>query len=361
MKKKYLFSLIASFISASVVFAGAPLTNYSTIPPVISTAAAPVWYNLMSCNYADVVRNNRFLHYDGTNLKTDGYDLGINDDIQHDKYLWRLEQGTTGAGYVILINKLTGKKIYADASIASDGVIDIGDTGIEWKMATAISTGAAGALTSQYCFNFEGSGLRYLNAGDGINKAWSMLVFNGAGSPAKSSGWFFYPVTTNKTVTFAQPDNGTITVTATNGTTTPTTLTTGNSVLIGTVATVSLTAANGYQVSTLTVNGADVTAQITNGTYLFPVNADATIAATFATSTTTAISTVKNSNALYISGNTLNIDGRLNNSTVTIYDICGKEALTSTEATINTSSLKKGIYVVKYSTSEGIKTAKITK
>lgn len=367
MKKIYLLLLaigvIAPKFSANAQVSGMP-AGYITSAPSVSTAENPVWYNTMSTN-TDAARVNRYMYSDGTVLKTDLYNSpGITDALQHDKYLWRLEQGPSGANYVVFVNKLTGKKLVGDVALGNNGVISVADNGIEWKMAAA-SAVTTGTAAGQYCFNFESLnntyGIRYLNAGDGVSMNWNVLVFNGAGSPAKSSGWFFYPVTTNKTVTFAQPANGTITVTGTNGTSTAPTVTSGSQVLVGTVATVTVAPSNGYQLSTLTVNGADVTAQITNGTYLFPVNTDATIAATFTAGTATAVTAIKNSNAPYISGNTLNIDGRLSNSTVSVYDLCGKQALSTNQSTINISSLVKGIYVVKYSTSEGIKTAKITK
>jgi hypothetical protein len=248
--------------------------------------------------------------------------------------------------------------------LASNGVVSVADNGIEWKMAAA-SAVTTGTIAGQYCFNFESLnntyGIRYLNAGDGVTMNWNILVFNGTGSPAKSSGWFFYPITTTKTVTFVQPSNGTIGITGTNGTSIAPVITSGNSVLIGTVATITVAPSNGYQLSTLTVNGSDVTASVVSGAYKFTVNDNSTVAATFTSSTATSISLVKKSKAPYISGNTLTIDGRLNNSAVTIYDAFGKQALTSTESTINTSSLKKGAYIVKYSTAEGLKTSKITK
>lgn len=367
MKKIYLLLLaigvIAPKFSVNAQVTGMP-SGYITTAPTISTAENPVWYNTMSTN-TDAARVNRYMYSDGTVLKTDLYNSpGITDALQHDKYLWRLEQGPSGANYVIFVNKLTGKKLFGDVALGNNGVLSVADNGIEWKMAAA-SAVTTGTVAGQFCFNFESLnntyGIRYLNAGDGVSMNWNVLVFNGTGSPAKSSGWFFYPVTSTKTVTFAQPTNGTIAITGTNGTATAPAVTSGSQVLVGTVATINLTPANGYQLSTLTVNGTDVTASVVGSAYKLTVNTDATIAATFTTGTTTAVSTPKKSNALYISGNTLNIDSRLNNSAVTIYDVCGKQALTSTESSINISSLKKGAYVVKYTTTEGIKTSKITK
>ncbi|MCX6307544.1 MAG: IPT/TIG domain-containing protein, partial [Bacteroidia bacterium] len=275
-----------SIMCANAQVTGMP-TGYITITPTISTSAAPVWYNMMATN-TDAARVNRYMYYDGTSLKTDLFNApGITDALQHDKYMWRLEQGGTGASYVLFVNKSTGKRIYADAGIASNGVLTMAVSGIEWKMAAA-STVTTGTVAGQYCFDFLPS-IRYLNAGDATT-SWGILVFNGAASPAKSSGWFFYPVTTTKTVTFAQAANGTIALTATNGTATPSTLTTGNAVVVGTVTTVAITAATGYRLGTLTVNGTDVTAQVTNSSYSFPVNVNATVAATFTLNTPTITS-----------------------------------------------------------------------
>jgi len=364
MKKIYLFSLVlvflASTFSAKAQVTGMPV-GYITTAPAVSTDEAPVWYNLMATN-TDVARVNRYMYWDGSSLKTDLFNSpGITDAIQNDKYLWRLEQGVTGAGYVVFVNKTSGKKMFADASIISNGIVGVADAGNEWKIAEA-STVTTGTVAGQYCFNFEGSGIRYLNAGDAATIAvWPILVFNGAGSPAKSSGWFFYPVTATKTISYAQPLNGTVAVTATNGTSTPSAVTSAGNVLVGSVATVSVMPASGYTFHSLKVNGVDVTAQVTNNLYQFPVNTDATIVTDF--SITTGIADSKYSNEVSPNPfrNTLNIENKLAGTTVYLYDLCGKQAMVSNEAVVNTSILPKGVYVIKFTTDDGTKTSKAVK
>ena len=267
----------------------------------------------------------------------------------------------TSASHVIFVNKLTGKRIFAANTIASDGYLTMSETGIEWKMATSASVGAAGSLAGQYCFNFEGAGLRYLNAGDFVGKAWGVLVFNGAGSPAKSSGWFFYPVTTTKTVTFAQPENGTVAVNATNGTLSPVAITAGSTVTVGTVATVNLTPASGYSLSSLNVNGTDVTGQVSNGQYQFAVNANAEIVAIFSLST--GLNNANSTAGVYPGkfNNIINVVDKVAGTNVYMFDVCGKKVVESTETVLYTEQLKSGIYFVKYNNSKGITTVKVIK
>lgn len=354
---------IASIFVANAQVSGMP-AGYITVAPTVSTESAPVWYNMMATN-TDAARVNRYLYTDGTVLKTDLFNSpGITDAIQQDKYLWRLEQGTGGANYVVLVNKLTGKKLFGDVALASNGVVSVANTGIEWKMAAA-SAVTTGTVSGQYCFNYESAGniygIRYLNAGDGVTMSWNVLVFNGAGSPAKSSGWFFYPVTTTKAVTFEQPENGTIAVSATNGTTTPSALTSGTSVLVGTVATVNLTATSNYRLNELTVNGVDVLSQVVNNVYQFTVNADATIVAGFSLSTATNIANQNKDVYLNPLTNELNIDQKVAGSNVYIYDVTGKQAMVSNQNSLNVSSLSNGIYMVKFTTANGTKMVKVIK
>lgn len=367
MKKKYLFSLALGLLSSLSItkaqVSGMP-SGFITVAPTVSTEAAPVWYNMMASN-TDLVRANRYMYTDGTVLKTDLFNSpGITDALQHDKYLWRLEQGPSGANYVVFVNKLTGKKLFGDAAVASNGLITVGNTGIEWKMAAA-SAVTTGTVAGQYCFNFESLnntyGIRYLNAGDGVTMSWNVLVFNGAASPAKSSGWFFYPVTTTKTVTFEQPANGTVAVSATNGTATLSSLTSGSSVLVGTVATVNLTAAPNYYLNVLTVNGVDILSQVVNNTYQFTVNADASVVAGFSLST--AINTSKQDKNVFPNPftNELRVANKLAGSTIYLFDVTGKQVMVSSENSLNTAALSAGIYMVKFTTANGTKMLKVIK
>jgi len=112
-------------------------------------------------------------------------------------FRWRLEAGTSGAGYVVLVNKGTGKKIVAAADVTTNGAVTADADGIEWKMGAALDLAgaAATAVVGQNYFNFEGGAdNRFLNAGDGATYSWGLIVFNVEGSTNKSSGWFFYPV-----------------------------------------------------------------------------------------------------------------------------------------------------------------------
>lgn len=203
MKK---FNLISFVLAAAAIFtnttANAQVTGmpagYLTEPPTVSTALAPVWYNMMSSNLV-AERANRYLSYDGTTLITEQFNEGIGEGIQADKYTWRLEAGTSGAGYVVLVNKGTGKKLFAATDAVTNGIVSAEDVGVEWKMGASLDLAgaAATAVEGQYYFNFEGGAdNRFLNAGDGTTYLWGMIVFNVEGSTNKSSGWFFYPATT---------------------------------------------------------------------------------------------------------------------------------------------------------------------
>lgn len=366
--KKYYYLLTLAFLAfgftAKAQVSGMP-TGFITVAPTVSTEAAPVWYNMMATN-TDAARVNRYMYTDGSVLKTDVFTApaGITEALQHDKYLWRLEQGPSGANYVVFVNKLTGKKLYADAAIGSNGVIAVADNGIEWKMAAA-SAVTTGTVAGQYSFNFESAanvyGIRYLNAGDGVTMAWNVLVFNGAGSPAKSSGWFFYPVTATKTVSFAQPENGSIALTTSNGSLTPSTVTSGSALLVGSVVTVNFTAESNYYLNALTVNGVDMLPQVVNNSYKLTVNADAVITAGFGLST--AIKTPDADNSVYPNPfvNELVISNKVAGSTTYMYDATGKKIMSSNDATLNTSSVSKGIYMIKYATENGYKMVKVLK
>lgn len=366
--KNYAFLLILALLAigftANAQVSGMP-TGFITVAPTVSTEAAPVWYNMMATN-TDAARINRYMYTDGSVLKTDVFTApdGITEALQHDKYLWRLEQGVSGANYVVFVNKLTGKKLYADAAIGSNGVISVADNGIEWKMAAA-SAVTTGTVAGQYSFNFESAanvyGLRYLNAGDGVTMAWNVLVFNGAGSPAKSSGWFFYPVTATKTVTFAQPENGSITLTTPNGSLTPSSVASGSAVLVGSVVTLNFTAQPNYYLNALTVNGVDMLSQVVNNSYKLTVNANAVVAAGFGLST--ANKTLNADNLVFPNPfvNELTVANKIAGSTMYLYDATGKQIMSTNEASLNTSSVSKGVYMVRYSTENGYKMVKVLK
>ena len=360
--------LIAPFIEISNLSAqvtGMP-TGYVTTTPTVSTAASPVWYNMMATNVAanGVDRYNRYMFWDGTNLKGNQFNSGINDAAQDDKYLWRLEQGTSG---VLIINKTSGKRVFTSSSNTNNNALSATDAGTEWTMATASTIITTGTVLGQYAFYLGTIGSPFLmNVGDGITYSYKILIFNTAGSAAKSSGWFLYPVTTQNAITFAQPANGTVAVTATNGTTTPTTLTTGNQVLVGTAATVTLAPASGYVLSTITVNGADSTAKVTNNTLKVRVNAATTITTTYVVNPGTDIAEINSKNSVWptVFSSELKLNSGLTNaSKVDIFNIQGVKVYSATSnfSNINTTNLSSGCYLIKVYTAKNIYTQKIVK
>ena len=68
--------MISFFIgSFSVKAAVNPIAG--CVDPQVSTAEEPVWYTIMSSHLTDADRQNRFLVWDGTRLKTEKFDSGI--------------------------------------------------------------------------------------------------------------------------------------------------------------------------------------------------------------------------------------------------------------------------------------------
>lgn len=361
MKKLY-FSILVLLGAGAMLHAqvtGMP-AGYTTTSPTVSTAENPVWYNMMATN-TDAVRANRYILWDGTDFKSELFNSpGITDDLQHDKYLWRLEQGPSGAGYVVLVHKTSGLKINAPSSAGINTILTLAETGNEWKMTDA-SAKTTGTVAGQYALNYEGwTDNRYLNAGDGVNMSWKVLTFNTNGSCAKSSGWFFYPVTSTKTVTFSQPDNGNISIKATNGTSTLSAITTGGSVLVGTAVTVQVTRNGGYAFHSLVVNDVDVTSSVVDGSYTFIVNTNTTVSADF--SVATGFNQIQAA-AVYPNPfkDQLNISNRNSGSPVDIFDMTGRKVLSQNADQINTNTLVQGCYIIKYKSNEGIAVQKITK
>jgi hypothetical protein len=209
MKKQYIFLLASAFFMligiSSVLKAqvtGMPV-GYITGFPVISTAQSPVWYNLMTSNYGTNIeqRRNRFMFWDGVTLGSDKLDSGISAENQNDKYLWRLEQGSTTNDethkYVYLVNKSTGLRI-SDLS----GIITMAEQGTEVKLGTSQEIKDLGLYTSEipvagqhYMQYTAASTLSYLN----MSATYTIIWFNAHPSVTKSSGWFFYPAATNPT------------------------------------------------------------------------------------------------------------------------------------------------------------------
>lgn len=364
MKKlnSFLFALMLVMSTTSLKAQIPNLPAGSIATPQVSTTEAPVWYNLLSSHLTAVDRQNRFLTLanDGAAPTTEKFDGGISEANQNDKYLWRLEAGPSGAGYAYLVNKASGKKLYGAPSMALNGQVTVDYTGVEWKYQTSASTGQTGTTPNQYVFNFAGGATQpsYLNAAD-VTNAFKLVVYNAGAHQA--SGWFLYPVTATKTVSFSQPSNGTVEVGATNGTTTLSTLTTVGSVIVGTQVTVTLTPNSGYSLQTLTVNGVDVTAQVVSNKYKFNVNANATIEATYSLST--SIKETKASEGVYPNpfNSSLKVENAIKGSKICLFDLNGKEVLSTTLSTINTEKVQKGAYILKYVTTEGNQSVKVVK
>lgn len=364
MKKNYIFGAfvaLLTFVSLSVF--AQPYTDmpagFLTTPPTVSTAELPVWYNMMSTNGDE--RKISYMYFDGTNFKTEQKLTGITDEIQHDKYLWRLETGAKGDGYVVFVHKTSGARITGSA-LVNNSTLTMGETGVQWYMQAA--SAVAGSTTNgQYCFNFDGpTPILLLNAGIAADPYLrNILVFNGSASVAKSSGWFFYPVTSTKTVTINSPENGTITATATNGTPVQSTITTGSSVLVGTKVTVSVNPASGFVIQALTVNGNDVTASLSEGKYSFNVNADATIEAVFTVSTVNPSTSLLSGVYLNPLTNHLTFFDRVENTEATIYNVTGKRIAGSNTSEIDLSDVQAGVYFVRYMTSTGVESVRFIK
>lgn len=363
MKKNYIFGAfvaLLTFVSLSVF--AQPYTDmpagFLTTPPAVSTAESPVWYNMMSTNSDD--RRISYMYFDGTNFKTEQILTGITDAMQSDKYMWRLEAGTKGPEYVVFVHKTSGARI-TGAALANNSTLTMGETGVEWYMQA--SSAITGSTTNgQYCFNYNGpSPTLLMNAGDNISFFRNVLVFNGTGSAARSSGWFFYPVTSTKTVTINVSENGTVTATATNGTQVQSTITTGNSVLVGTKVTVSVSPASGFVLQALTVNGNDVTASLSEGKYSFNVNADATVEAVFTVSTINPSTSLLRGVYMNPQTNRLTFFNRVENTEATIYNVTGKRITGSNASEIDLSDVQAGVYFVRYMTSTGVESARFIK
>jgi len=197
--KKFNSFLLAFMLMFSAVSLKAQMPNLpagSVATPEVSTAAAPVWYNMMSSHLTAADRQNRFLTLanDGDVLSSEKFDGGISTANQNDKYLWRLEAGPSGAGYVYIVNKASGKRLFGASTLASNWGVSVDNTGVEWKYQTSASTGQTGTTPNQYVFNFEGGTVHplYLNVGDNTNSAGYKIVVFTAGAH-NASGWFLYP------------------------------------------------------------------------------------------------------------------------------------------------------------------------
>ena len=192
-----LLVLISFFIgSFSVKAAVNPIAG--CVDPQVSTAEEPVWYTIMSSHLTDADRQNRFLVWDGTRLKTEKFDSGILESQLENKYLWRLEKGSAD-NKVYIVNR-AGMRVFAEDGISpntgANTLLTVTETGVEWVMALSSSTGQPDCADKQYCFNYLGASAQpaYLNAMDSQNgdtqKAYGVTVYEMGVHQA--SGWFFY-------------------------------------------------------------------------------------------------------------------------------------------------------------------------
>ncbi|MEG0949193.1 MAG: T9SS type A sorting domain-containing protein [Bacteroidales bacterium] len=192
MKNFYLTLLGASFCSLSVFAQVNPLPG--AVSPETSTVANPKVYNLMSSHITATDRQNRFLTWDGTTLKTPPFTSGSSDSDQESKYWWRLEAGEDGT--VILVNQETDQQVTLpeDAFSVGNPLLGVSSVGEEWILATSASTGQASTVANQYCLRVKNAPQTkkyYLNAMDTSFDFKITLYDMGT---HQASGWFFYPV-----------------------------------------------------------------------------------------------------------------------------------------------------------------------
>ena len=191
-----LLVLISFFIgSFSVKAAVNPIAG--CVDPQVSTAEEPVWYTIMSSHLTDADRQNRFLVWDGTRLKTEKFDSGIPESQLENKYLWRLEKGSAD-GKVYIVNR-SGMRVFAEEGISpntgANTPLTVTETGVEWVMALSSSTGQPDCADKQYCFNYLGASAQpaYMNAmqySDLETISYGITVYEMGVHQA--SGWFFY-------------------------------------------------------------------------------------------------------------------------------------------------------------------------
>ncbi|MCP9611974.1 T9SS type A sorting domain-containing protein [Coprobacter tertius] len=254
--KRILFRLYV-FLPFLFLFEG---ISYSQVQPVgipvdpqVSIDGTEIWYNMMTSHMTESDRQNRFLSWDGTSLVTEKFDAGISADNQAEKYLWKLVRGSTDN--MVYIESMAGKRLFAPASIASgtNTSLTMDNTGIEWEMKLSSATGQSQTATKQYCFNFlGGSTARYLNARDGSGDSpFEVTIYSGGVHQA--SGWFFYEAVP-AVITITQPENGTISVTKSDGTD----ITSGATVAVGETLTVNVADGTSLNLKKVLVDGVEI-------------------------------------------------------------------------------------------------------
>lgn len=282
--------LIGQFIAPGIGRAAVtPVAG--NVDPEVSTEDSPKWYTIMSSHLTVTDRQNRFLVWDGTRLKTEKFDSGIPEAQLEDKYLWRLEEGSAN-NKVYIVNK-TGMRIYAPAGVSSTNntELSVDESGVEWEMKLASATGlSSDCADKQYCFNFLGALTppAYLNAmdaqGGDTDKAYGVTVFNAGVHQA--SGWFFYEANVQEvvkyTVTFNEPENGTIQVANAEGGN----IDSNTKLVEGTEIDINITPAAHYEITSILINNEEQKENFieTDGVYSYAttVTEDLDIAVSFA-------------------------------------------------------------------------------
>ena len=222
MTKKLIFALFfllglvnTNSSNAAVTAPGNP------VEPVVSTAENPVWYVMMFSHLTEENRKNRFMYWDGTNLKTTQYLDGIPQGDITDNYRWRLESANDGnASHVYLVNARDNKRIMVPATISNQGTdnyLYMDNTGVVWEYKLSSATGQADCATNQYCFDYIGyttnSDPAYLNGcGTATNSSDDYRITIYKMGVHQASGWFFYEAPrveiTSAKVTIENPANG---------------------------------------------------------------------------------------------------------------------------------------------------------
>lgn len=255
------------------------------VEPVVSTAENPVWYVMMFSHLTEENRKNRFMYWDGTNLKTTQYLDGIPQGDITDNYRWRLESANDGnASHVYLVNARDNKRIMVPASISNQGTdnyLYMDNTGVVWEYKLSSATGQSDCAANQYCFDYIGyttnSDPAYLNgcgtATDSSNDYRITIYKMGV---HQASGWFFYEAPkveiTSATVTIETPANGELTVKKEDGTI----VNSGDELDIDTKLKVEVVADEGYHLNSLYAGSENI-----KETKEFVLKSDVTIRATF--------------------------------------------------------------------------------
>lgn len=326
------------------------------VDPEVSTDVAPKWYTIMSSHISAVDRQNRFLVWDGSRLKTEKFDSGIPEDQLESRYLWRLERGD-GDNKVYIVNK-SGLRIYAPAGVnpTNNTALSVNESGVEWEMKLASETGQSDCAEKQYCFNYLGAESlpAYLNAMDSqnndVDKAYGITVYNAGVHQA--SGWFFYeanvPEEVKYTVNFEVTpiENGSLILKQGDDV-----IQNGDEVEDGTELQGILVYEDGFKVKVITVNGTDYLNNIVDDTFTFTVTENINIYVEFESKPTGLVDNPL-TNAI-IPGTfkeNLKISKVNPGDNISLYSITGQLISSKTArdswVTLDTADISNGCYIV---------------